>query len=154
MQREDQEVRTDHIEAVRAFNRFYTSHLGLLHERIYAPEATLTEARVLWEIAQAPGCTATDLVRGLRLDRGYLSRILDRFARRGLLRSAPHPEDRRSKALQLTTAGRKWLSRLEAMSNKQVAALLEALDPNQRAELVWAMTRITAVLGTHDGPED
>ncbi len=146
-------VRPDHVEAVRVFNRFYTRLLGLLHERIYAPEATLTEARVLWEIAQAPGITATDLVRGLRIDRGYLSRILERFSRRGLLEREAHAGDRRRKALRLTDAGRDWLARLESMSRQQVAGLLGALEGNERAELVWAMARIADIL-RHAEPED
>lgn len=146
MQDKVQQIRTDHIETVRRFNRFYTNVLGLLRDTIYAPEATLTEARVLWEIAYAPDCTATDLTQLLRIDRGYLSRLLDRFVRRGIVARAPGQRDRRQKTLALTARGRTLLDSLEARSKASVTGLLESLDDNERAELVWAMGRIGTIL--------
>lgn len=137
----------EHIRAVRRFNRFYTNLLGLLNERIYGPEASLTEARVLWEIDRAPGIRAAELTAVLSIDRGYLSRILERFARRGVLSRTPDSRDGRVKRLAVTDAGHELLARLKDMSEGHIAGLLHGLDGLERAELVWAMGRIESILG-------
>src|SRR5579862_5445051 len=87
------------VAAVRRFSRFYTRIIGALQERLLQSRFSLTEARVLYEMAQRTGITATDLGRQLDLDAGYLSRILQRFEREGLVARTPLETDRRQSLL-------------------------------------------------------
>src|SRR5436190_15394676 len=93
----------DDIAEIRAFNRFYTRQIGLLEERFADGPLTLPEARVLYEIDTRGHTTATELMRVLDIDRGYVSRMLRKFSDAGLTSISPNPSDRRSNSLALTT---------------------------------------------------
>src|SRR5262249_12862313 len=95
-----------HVAAVRRFNRFYTAQIGVLHEGLLHSPFTLTEARVLYELAHRDRPTATDLVKELGLDAGYLSRILRGFRLRGLVARTSSTADGRQTLLSLTRKGR------------------------------------------------
>src|ERR1044072_9001952 len=112
------------VAAVRHFNRFYTRKIGVLQRGLLASPFSLTEVRVLYELAHHPGVTAAVLRRDLGLDAGYLSRMLSRFARQGLVRREPSPDDAREMHLRLTTRGEKTFAELDARSNAEVKALL------------------------------
>jgi DNA-binding MarR family transcriptional regulator/N-acetylglutamate synthase-like GNAT family acetyltransferase len=135
------------VGAVRRFNRYYTRVIGALQEGLLQSRFTLAEARVLYELAQRDDLTATDLGRELELDPGYLSRILQRFERDGMLAREPSPADRRQIRLSLTKAGRDAFAPLDARSREQVAALLARLPDPAQASLVRAMSRIETLLG-------
>ncbi|TQF77237.1 MarR family transcriptional regulator [Elioraea sp. Yellowstone] len=139
------------IAAVRRFTRFYTRHLGVLREGLLDSPFALTEARVLYELAQAPELGAAELARRLALDAGYLSRILRRFETDGLIARDPVPEDGRRATLRLTEAGREAFAGLDAASRAQVRRLLAALPASARPRLVAAMRTIEALLDT-DAP--
>ncbi len=111
------------VTAIRRFNRFYTGAIGALHEGLLQSRFSLTEARVLYELAQRAGVTATELGRELDLDSGYLSRILQRFEREGLIVRALSEVDRRQSLLSLTAAGREAFAPLDARSREEVGAL-------------------------------
>jgi DNA-binding MarR family transcriptional regulator/GNAT superfamily N-acetyltransferase len=138
----------DAIAAVRRFSRFYTSQLGLLNEGLLNSDFSLTEARVLYELAHREALTATDLRRDLGLDAGYLSRILNAFDRRGLITRAALPRDGRQMLLTLTAAGRAAFERLDRASQEEVLAMIGQLAPARRAGLVQAMRTVEHLLGT------
>ncbi len=135
------------VAAVRRFNRYYTRVIGALQEGLLHSDFSLAEARVLYELAQRDDLTATELGRELELDPGYLSRILQRFERDGLLVREPSPADRRQTLLSLTAAGRDAFAPLDARSREEVAALLAKLPDPAQASLVTAMSRIETLLG-------
>lgn len=141
-------VPSEHITAVRAFNRFYTRQIGILDEGLLDSGFSLTEARVLYELAHRDGPSAADLVRDLGLDPGYVSRMLKGFERRGLLVRAPSATDARQSVLALTDSGRAAFAPLERASEAQVAAMLAPLDSAGRAALVAAMDQVRDLLGS------
>jgi DNA-binding MarR family transcriptional regulator/predicted GNAT family acetyltransferase len=136
----------DRIAAVRRFSRHYTRVIGALQEGLLQSVFSLTEARVLYELAHQPGVTATALGRELGVDAGYLSRILAGFADHGLLERRADAADRRQSTLRLTAAGEAAFAPLNARSHAEVAALLAALPEPVQRELVTAMSRIETLL--------
>ncbi|MGH8823322.1 MAG: bifunctional helix-turn-helix transcriptional regulator/GNAT family N-acetyltransferase [Jiangellaceae bacterium] len=135
------------IAAVRAFTRSYTVTLGVLDEHLLSSPFSLTEARVVYELAQRDVTEAADLRRSLGLDAGYLSRILTRFETTGLVTRNRSGTDARRQRVRLTGAGRDAFAVLDARSSEQVAALLGALDEAEQRRLVDAMGAVRAVLG-------
>jgi DNA-binding MarR family transcriptional regulator/predicted GNAT family N-acyltransferase len=134
------------IATVRGFSRFYTRKLGIIEPKLLRSPWTLQEARIIYEIAQHEGCTATDLTRTLGLDPGFLSRTLQALQRRHILTRRPLEADRRASELALTAKGRAALAELDNRSRSEVADLLGALDDNQREAVVRAMTTIVQTL--------
>ena len=136
------------IDEVRSFNRFYTREIGLLNRSLPATDLSLPEARVLYELAQAPegGLTAAEIGRALRMDKAHLSRIVARFVTRGLAVSRVSPDHRKHRLLTLTDAGRKVFAAAEAGARAQVDALLEPVDAGGRNRLVEAMHDIRVTL--------
>jgi DNA-binding MarR family transcriptional regulator/predicted N-acetyltransferase YhbS len=143
------------IDAMRAFNRFYTRKIGVLQEGLLDSAFSLTEARILYELAQRQHATAAELCRDLDLDAGYLSRILRRFERERLMTRTRSAADGRQSLLALTVGGREAVAELNWRSRDQIAALLASLAAADQAEVVQAMARIEALLGaaaTRPGP--
>lgn len=139
-------VAAAHVQAVRGFNRFYTRRIGVLDPSL-GGELSLTEVRVLGELAQTDQPTATELGRELGLDAGYLSRILRRFEQRGWIERTPSPADARQSLLRLTTAGRRAFAPLQERSERDAAALLAPLARRQREDVVAAMATLERALG-------
>ncbi len=136
------------VAAVRRFNRFYTQRIvGVLEEGLLNSAFSLTEARVLYELANRENPAAADLCRDLGLDAGYLSRILGRLVRQGLLTKSAGQADGRRRRLTLTETGRATFAALDGASRDQVAALLEGLSPAGRERLLGAMATIARLLG-------
>lgn len=136
----------DRIAAVRRFTRFYTRQIGLLHEHLLDTPFSMTEARLLWELAHREPSTATALGADLGLDAGYLSRILRRFAENGLISRKATPADARQNLIAITAKGRKAFAPLNQGSRDQVAAMLEALDPAGQDRVVGAMATVEHLL--------
>lgn len=138
---------TDHaIAALRRFNRFHTRFVGALGSSLHGSGFTLTEARVLYELAQRDGWLAGDLARELGLDPAYLSRILKRFAAAGWLQRERSAADARALCLRLTAAGHAVFAPLEAASRQEAAGVLDRLDEPRRARLVAALGEAEALL--------
>lgn len=137
---------SDTIAAVRRFNRFYTRQVGALREGLLDSPFTLTETRVLYELAHRDELTASGLGRDLGLDGGYLSRILARFEADGLIARTQSEADRRRAVLRLTEAGKAAFAPLDTGAREEVAAWLGGLAAPAQAELVAAMGRIETLL--------
>ena len=140
------------IDRVRAFNRYYTRAIGVLDEGLLDSPYSLTEARVLWELAHRAPLTATTLGRELKLDAGYLSRLLRSLRERGLVRAQTSPDDARQQLLSLTPKGQRAFAPLDRRSHEQTAGLLHALGETGQQQLIDAMQRIESVLGTPAAP--
>jgi DNA-binding MarR family transcriptional regulator/GNAT superfamily N-acetyltransferase len=133
-------------QAVRHFNRFYTKHIGALHERLQKCDFSLTEVRVLHELSRSDAWTASALARNLGLDSGYLSRLLTSFERRNLISRRPSDVDARQSLLALTDDGRIAYEPLNAAAVDEVSATLERLDPASQEQLISAMRLVERLL--------
>ena len=140
------------IAAVRRFSRFYTRELGLLRESLVATRFSLTEARVLYELAHREQVTASALAAELDLDHGYLSRILRRFGEDGLLKKTRAADDGRQSLITITAKGRKAFAPLNKGSHDQVAELLGRLGEAEQARVVGAMATVESLLGDKQDP--
>jgi DNA-binding MarR family transcriptional regulator/N-acetylglutamate synthase-like GNAT family acetyltransferase len=140
------ESRHQRIEAVRRFNRFYTRKIGVLGNGVYRSPFTLTQARVLFEIAHRRQTIAAELVRELGLDPGYLSRILRGFRKRGLVAAVKSGADRRRELLSLTHRGRIVFAPIDTRSHDEVGAMLGEMPPGDQQHVVSAMHTIERLL--------
>jgi DNA-binding MarR family transcriptional regulator/N-acetylglutamate synthase-like GNAT family acetyltransferase len=140
-------TRAGRIEAVRRFNRFYTRRIGVLREGLLDSPFSLTQARVLYELAHRPGITASTLGGDLSLDAGYLSRLLRGLGEHGLLAKARSAEDGRRSLLRLTAAGEAEFAKLNARSREEIGAMLGRLVPRDRERLVQALAMVEEILG-------
>lgn len=135
-----------HVEAVRRFNRFYTRRIGLLRDGLWRSPFTLTEARVIYELAHHEQTTATHLVQELGVDAGYLSRILRDFEERGLVDKEASAADRRRNDLSLTDQGREAFARIDAASRGEIEVMLGSLPAPGQQRLLEAMHTIETLL--------
>jgi len=136
------------VDLVRAFNRRYTRQMGLLDRGLLGSKFTLTEARVLYELARPYDRTATEISRELGIDRGYLSRLLTKFQRRRLIKRTRSSSDGRRSLLHMTPKGRAVFAPLDRAAREQISAMLEPMTPAQRSDLTAALDRMLRVLGT------
>ena len=134
------------IATVRAFNRFYTRKLGVLDQHLGKSPFSLSEARVLYELAHRNDLAAKEIGIELGLDPGYLSRIVQSFDEKGLITRKPLPSDRRQVCLNLTARGHQVFAKLNLSSQNEVAAMLAALSPGDARRLTGAMTVIEDLL--------
>lgn len=134
------------ISEIRGFNRFYTDLLGLLNKHILNSPYSLTEARVLFEIDKIRHCTANTLTERLDIDKGYLSRILNRFELDKLIKKEISHFDRRALVLTLTQTGRETLSLLEDKSSEQIIKMIKHLSVDEQLYLAETMKNIRNTL--------
>lgn len=139
------------ITALRAFNRFHTRFAGALDAHYMASDLSLTEARLLYEIANRAAALAADLQAELGLDAGYVSRILRRFQAKGWIERG-RGEDGRRRPISLTRAGRSAFDRLDARTRAEVAGRIEKLSEGDRGTLVAALEAITGLLSGGEAP--
>lgn len=151
MKAEASPVTASQVKAVRGFNRFYTQRIGVLAPYL-GSDLTLTDVRVLYELAHRQHPTASELARDLVLDAGYLSRILRRFEGNGWLARTPSPEDARQSLLELTEAGHQAFAPLQQKSRDEAASLLSPLRPPDRNRVIEAMHAVQLLLDPADAP--
>lgn len=140
------------VAAFRRFNRFYTKQIGLLTQGLLKTRFPLTQARILYELAQYEQSTANSIVRELNIDPGYLSRILSTFEKDGLVRKIRSKSDSRQRILKLTAQGKKSFSVLDKRSTKEAETLLLGLSGEDRRRLLHAMQTIENILGNEPKP--
>ncbi|MEV3921830.1 bifunctional helix-turn-helix transcriptional regulator/GNAT family N-acetyltransferase [Actinomadura coerulea] len=141
------EATLEDVGTVRAFNRFYTGVIGVLGEGLVRSPYSLTEARVIFELAQREDSEVLALRRVLDLDAGYLSRMLARFETDGLVARERAPGDARRQIVRLTPRGREVFAMLDERSVAEIRELLDGLDPGDRRSLLAAMRTVQDVLG-------
>jgi DNA-binding MarR family transcriptional regulator/GNAT superfamily N-acetyltransferase len=139
-------ARTDEIEAVRAFNRFYTARVGALRDGLLATAHPLPEARILFELGRGGPVDVADLRRTLDLDGGYLSRLLGRLEEQGLIHRERSPDDGRRQRLALTDAGQEAYLTLDERSAAEIGTLLEHLGADDRERLLDALDTVREIL--------
>jgi DNA-binding MarR family transcriptional regulator/GNAT superfamily N-acetyltransferase len=135
----------DRIGAVRRFNRFFTRQIGVLREGLLHSPYSLTEARIIYEIAHRDVVTAADLGRELGLDAGYLSRMVSRLEQRGLLDRLPSESDGRQRLLRLTPAGEQAFALLDQRARDEVAEMLHNLSEEEQQRVLTSMQTIESV---------
>lgn len=140
------------VQEIRAFNRFYTNLIGALDysRQLYVPY-TLTEARVLYELNHARHLDAADLRSELSLDAGYLSRLLGKFEKAGIVEREPSERDPRRQRITLTARGRETAALLDERSSDAVGSLLSQVPAAQRPRLASALRTVREILGDQDG---
>lgn len=138
------------IDEIRAFNRFYTRQIGLLSEGLHKSAFSLTEARVLFELHAGGAQVVGKLATTLALDPAYLSRILTRFKKAGLITLSTDSKDRRVRVAELTKQGQETYAGLQAASRNDIASLMTPLSDSQRDQLIAAMKTIQSLLGSDD----
>ncbi len=136
----------ERVDAVRAFNRFYTNVIGVLQEGLLHSPYSLTEARVLFELAQRDVSELVDIRHALDIDAGYLSRILTRFETDGLVTRRQASDDARRQLVALTRRGRSVFRMLDSRSSTEIRALLSSLSEQDQRRLVGAMGSIGDIL--------
>ena len=140
------------VAAIRRFSRFYTRKIGVLHEGYLGSPLSLTEGRVVYELAQRQAATAAELADELGLDPGYLSRILAGFEKRGLIERRSSPHDARQQIVTLTGPGRDTFEALNARSHRDIAAMLGTLGQGEQARLVACLTTAERLLAGCEAP--
>ena len=146
-------VSSERVDAVRAFNRFYTNLIGVIGEGLLETPYSLTEARVIFELGQRDLVEVAVLRRSLGLDAGYLSRILARFETDGLIHRERSAGDARRQVAGLTGPGRAVYADLDARSGDRIGKILSGLPEEDQRRLVGAMDAIEGVLGERRRPE-
>ena len=134
------------IQEIRAFNRFYTDLLGLLDNHLLNSDYSLAEARILYEIYTGNQISASDIIHKLYIDKGYLSRILKKLEKQGLISKRLSKVDARISQLSLTADGLKIFHQLDNASNQQIRSLISNMPLAKLNDLVKHMYSIMNLL--------
>ncbi|MEH7453920.1 bifunctional helix-turn-helix transcriptional regulator/GNAT family N-acetyltransferase [Gottfriedia acidiceleris] len=142
----------NYVEKIRKFNRHYANVLGKIDQEIYNHPFPLTEARIITEINENHGCTATDIIEKLGIDRGYLSRIIQRFDYENIISKIQSPEDKRQYTLHLTAKGNEIYNKLVNDANIGVESMIQSLSTPEVKELVKSMETIESIFSLNQAP--
>lgn len=133
-------------QKIRLFNRTYTNVLGLLDHHLLGGEYSLAEIRILFEINHSQGCSASDLIKRLSIDKGYLSRILSKFEKEGMIVKMPSAHDKRIQQLQLTQKGSAYIAEMDNRSNEQILNLTKPLSDESKEKLLKGITVLQRII--------
>lgn len=131
---------------IREFNRFYTNIIGVVNQHILNSDYTLTEVRTLYEIYFTENCSAKMIKEYLNIDWGYLSRILNKFVKKGFIIKKTSKEDKRLSILTLSSKGEKEFLKLNQNSENEVLKMISKLSSAEKNELTELMERIKSIL--------
>ena len=134
------------IQNIRAFNRFYTDVIGLLNKHLLDSDYSLSEVRVMYEIATGKEVQASQIMMAMSIDKSYLSRILKKLEKNGIVTKSLSVQDARAMSLSLTGEGQQLFDALNKASNHQINELIEKLNNQQLEELVLHMNAIKEIL--------
>lgn len=134
------------IQEVRAFNRFYTNVIGLLDRHILKSRFSLPEVRVLFELFHNPGLSASGITNLIEIDKGYLSRILSKLTKRGLVAKSVSSRDSRMTVLELTAKGKKEFSQLNEASDNQIRNIFKNMTTTELEKLSISMLEIQQII--------
>src|SRR6266700_2247729 len=134
------------IASIREFNRFYTNIIGIVNQHILESPYSLSEVRVLYEINYNHNCTAKSIKSILQIDEGYLSRIMEKFVKKILVKKIQSPDDGRVYILSLTAKGKKEFDRLNEAAELSIAEVVNRLPQNDLQDLMHMMTGIRRIL--------
>ncbi|ACU60133.1 MarR family winged helix-turn-helix transcriptional regulator [Chitinophaga pinensis] len=137
------------IESIRAFNRYYTDLIGLLDDHLLNSDYSLVEARTLYEVYSHQPVSASQIMAEIHIDKGYLSRILKQFEKKGIISKEISDEDARITLVSLTEKGTQLVHELNDTSNQQIGALIKKLTKEEQQELLRHMQAIRELLGKH-----
>ncbi|WP_276485572.1 MarR family winged helix-turn-helix transcriptional regulator [Paraflavitalea pollutisoli] len=139
-------MKPEQIQEFRSFNRFYTDIVGLLDKHILNSKYSLIEARILFELNNGKGLTASDIIGLVDIDKGYLSRILKKFEKARLIKKVDSLKDKRVVALQLSELGKKEFEKLDKASDKQAEDLFKNLSESECNRLITKMAEIRLLM--------
>lgn len=134
------------ISSIREFNRFYTAILGVVNNHILESEYSITEARIIYELANCNGVTAREIKEKLHIDEGYMSRIISGFVKNGILQKKQSENDKRVYMLELTLKGRKIYNLINQRSDKQIENLIEHLNGTEQKKLLALIAQVKSML--------
>ena len=137
-----------HIKGIRSFNRFYTNIIGLVDQHILNSPYSLPEVRILYEMYYHEASTASEIMKLIHIDKGYLSRILLKFEKSRLISKKRSAKDGRSVSLLLTPKGRKEFEKLDNASHQQIKSILDQLPQQKHKQLLFHMNEIKKILQT------
>lgn len=140
----------DIISDIRKFNLFYTNYFGYLNQHLLETKYSVTEIRVLIEIDRIPECTANKMVKILKFDRSYMSRILKRFEKNGLIERKISETDKRVHYVSLTEEGKKELAEINYRADKQVAGVIQYLNDEEKERLISAAKELMDLLSRNE----
>lgn len=140
----------DIISEIRKFNLFYTNYFGYLNQHLLETKYSVTEIRVLIEIDRIPECTANKMVKILKFDRSYMSRILKRFEKNGLIERKISETDKRVHYVSLTEEGKKELAEINYRADKQVAGVIQYLNDEEKERLLSAAKELMDLLSRNE----
>jgi DNA-binding MarR family transcriptional regulator len=139
-----------HIDEIRSFNRFYTGMIGLLNGYILNSNYTLPEVRILYELYYQENVTASMIITTLKMDKGYLSRILFQFEKKKMIAKIRSKQDKRSAIISLTAKGQKEFESLNLASNNQVKKILDSISKDDCDKLLYYMGQIRKILSASE----
>lgn len=135
------------IEEIRRFNRFYTVNMGFLDSGYLDSDYSITETRILFEIKVHGPCIQSDIVKTLHIDKSYLSRLIQRFCKKGLVEKIKSDDDKRTTKITLTERGIEEIEKLTVLTNTQIESQVKGFDSDECDRLCTALNTIISILG-------